>query len=214
MTVDDGTALLQVVCPSSEPGTTFRSHRVSDPTSATSIVPQLSPPSLIPPVYLSATDLTSLHSQPLPTKKPKRPFSSLSEDQPPISSALSFEPETLIRVVGTITRPLYSNYSSTLRLTADRIEPISLNQEMKHHLLVSKLWDQVYGQRVEVRDMLERIEREEREERELERVALTSSAGKSDSSFGSVSGCWSEASSSASSNSTVRAFILLRAHTC
>jgi len=57
--------------------------------------------------------------------------------------------------------------------------------------------------------MLDRIEREEREERELMK-GLTSSA-RSDSSFGSVSGCWSEASSA--SNSTVRT-LFRRTSTC
>jgi len=57
--------------------------------------------------------------------------------------------------------------------------------------------------------MLDRIEREEREERELMK-GLTSSA-RSDSSFGSVSGCWSEASSA--SNSTVRT-LFLRTSNC
>ncbi|GAA5904395.1 OB-fold nucleic acid binding domain-containing protein [Sporobolomyces salmoneus] len=178
-TIDDGTALVQVICPveDSEPTT---------PSSRTSTKPSLDPQLLIPKMYLPR--------KPPPSPPLKRSYSILESS---VSASTTFSPQTLIRVVGTITPPP-NQYQTELRITADRIEAVPPMEEMKHHAIVGKLWEEVYAGEVDVRGMSERIEREEEEVRRKERESQPmSTPGGGGSQYGDLSSC-SGASSVAS----------------
>ncbi|GAA5964542.1 hypothetical protein JCM3765_005228 [Sporobolomyces pararoseus] len=184
-TIDDGTGLVQVICPIDDNNNHYDSRNLTNPQS---IKPTLDPKLLIPKFCLPSASHPSSSSAEF---KLKRSYSHLEDTS--TSNNTTFSPQTLVRVVGSITPP--SNiYQTELRVTAERMESVSPNQEIQHHSIVNKLWNEVYSKEVDVRGMLERIEREEKElKRQRELEPDTSSA--STSSYGDLS------SSSASSTS-------------
>ncbi|GAA5940108.1 uncharacterized protein JCM15063_001709 [Sporobolomyces koalae] len=181
-TIDDGTALVQVVCPINS------TTSASNSASATTIDPVLSPNARIPEHYHPPprSREEELHS---PTRfKKKRRYDLL---EPTTSSSTVFRSETLVRVVGTITNPGF--YETDLKLTADRIERIELKDEAMHHLATAQLWREVYAHEVNVREMLDRIELEEKDERRQASQARPLPGSESGSEFGDTSGMSSSA---------------------
>ncbi|GAA5887429.1 hypothetical protein JCM16303_004280 [Sporobolomyces ruberrimus] len=173
-TIDDGTALVQVICPIEE-GTATR-----NPHSRTSIEPILDPRLRIP------NSLLSTASQPSTSQSPPRSskYSVLEPTTP--THRTTFPVQTLVRVVGSITSPDF--YQSELRITADRIESASPREEIEHHLVVGKLWDEVYSKEVDVKEILDRIEREEKDKAEAD-TSLASSSPGSEYGGGELSSC-------------------------
>ncbi|GAA5996241.1 hypothetical protein JCM5350_007001 [Sporobolomyces pararoseus] len=157
--IDDGTGLVEVFCPVNNDNTNRYDPRIL--TNPHSIKPELEPKLLIEEFYLSTASKSSEF-------KLKRSYSHLEETS--ASDSTVFSEQTLVRIVGSITPP-QNWYDSKLRITAERIEPVSPDREINHHSTVNKLWNEVYSREVDVRGMLEKIEREEKElkrQRELE----------------------------------------------
>ncbi|GAA6019575.1 hypothetical protein JCM11491_001342 [Sporobolomyces phaffii] len=202
-TVDDGTALVQVICHVDD-----AAGSCQGPESRTSIQPLLDPQPRIPKYRLPETTPSSGTAtvSPLPgsasnSDARKRSYAMLEATA--TSNETVFPPHTLVRVVGSIAMPDYR--SSELRLTADRIEAVSPRHELEHHAAVNELWNAVYSKAVDVRGMLERIDREEKElERHHDRNAPSSTAG-SEYASGDVS---------ESSTSNVRQALLHEVRDC
>lgn len=189
--VDDGTGLVEVFCPENNDNTNRYGPR--NLTNPHSIKPELEPKLFIRESYLSTASKSSEF-------KLKRSYSHLEETS--ASNSTVFSEQTLVRVVGSITPP-ENWYDSKLRITAEWIEPVSPNQEIKHHSTVNKLWNEVYSKEVDVRGMLEKIEREEKELKRQKELEEQESLSVCSSTYGDLS---SSTSASSTSDPVSRSF--------
>ncbi|GAA5921402.1 hypothetical protein JCM1841_005804 [Sporobolomyces salmonicolor] len=168
-TIDDGTALLQVSCPSTV-----------DSTSTSLPFPSLSPIPLLPSHFIPAPRSSSSTSA-LPRTPKKHPFADLElRAQAHASEKVALGVGRLVRVVGRVEEPRGA-WEADRRVVADRVELLSsLSAEPEHHLLVASLHADVYSRPFDVRARLAAIEREEAEAQQREwdtRSEMSSVAG-------------------------------------
>ncbi|GAA6001037.1 uncharacterized protein JCM10292_006343 [Rhodotorula paludigena] len=152
--VDDGTAVLEVVCAT-------RSTLSNLSTFSTSTGTSLDPPALLP---LPTTSLA-----PSPRRElAKRKFGQLEARAERQSERTVVEPGRLVRVVGRIEERRMA-WETGRRVVASRMDVLSdLNALPAHHLLVTRLHRELYSQPFDVRERLAAIEQAEAEARQRE----------------------------------------------